>query len=188
MKRPSRRFWLLLLKIGGALYILYLLVGFFALPKVIDHVLENRVSDQLDRSITLEKASFNPFTLSLELIGLKVEDDDGHTFVEVGRIFSNPQLFPLLTRRVSVKEFALSDTIIRLKLETDGTLNIEEAFQVDASWLEQLAKVRTTRVKDYLVATKGIDASRVFISGKVSNEETEEKSKPVSAVKFELTD
>jgi len=107
MKRPSRRFWLLLLKIGGALYILYLLVGFFALPKVIDHVLENRASDQLDRSITLEKASFNPFTLSLELIGLKVEDDDGQTFVEVGRIFSNPQLFPLLTRRVSVKEFAL---------------------------------------------------------------------------------
>ena len=133
MKRPSRRFWLLLLKIGGALYILYLLVGFFALPKVIDHVLENRASDQLDRSITLEKASFNPFTLSLELIGLKVEDDDGQTFVEVGRIFSNPQLFPLLTRRVSVKEFALSDTIIRLKLETDGTLNIDQLLQFPES-------------------------------------------------------
>jgi hypothetical protein len=43
-------------------------------------------------------------------------------------------------------------------------------------------------VKDYLVAIKGIDAGRVFILGKVSNEETEEKSKPVSAVKFELTD
>ena len=59
---------------------------------------------------------------------------------------------------------------------------------MDASWLEQLSQVRTTRVKDYLVAIKGIDAGRVFISGKVSNEEMEEKSKPVSAVKFELTD
>jgi hypothetical protein len=59
---------------------------------------------------------------------------------------------------------------------------------VDVSWLEQLAKIRTTRVKDYLVATKRIDASRVFISGKVSNEETEEKSKSVSSVEFELTD
>jgi len=130
MKTPSRKFWLLLLKIGGTLYILYLLVGFFVVPKVVDHVLEDRISEQLDRSITLEEASFNPFTLSLELIGLKVEDDDGQVFVEVGRLFSNPQLFPILTRRVSVKEFALSDTIIRLKLETDGTLNIDQLLQV----------------------------------------------------------
>ncbi len=133
MKKPSRKFWLLLLKIGGTLYIVYLLAGFFVVPKVIDHVLENRVSEQLDRSINLEEASFNPFTLSLELIGLKVEDDDGQAFVEVGRLFSNPQLFPILTRRISVKEFALSDTIIRLKLETDGTLNIDQLLQVPES-------------------------------------------------------
>lgn len=137
MKMPSRKFWLLLLKIGGALYILYLLVGFFVVPKVIDSVLENRVAEQLDRSITLEEATFNPFTLSLELIGLKVEDDDGQAFVEIGRLFSNPQLFPILARRVSVKEFALSDTVIRLKLETDGTLNIDRLLQFPESEREE---------------------------------------------------
>jgi hypothetical protein len=70
-KRPSRRFWIFLFRIGGALYILDFLVGFFVLPKVIDHVLENCVSDKLDNSITLEEASDR---LSRRLAGTKPED------------------------------------------------------------------------------------------------------------------
>ncbi len=72
--------------------------------------------------------------------------------------------------------------------EIEAYLFAQPEFQADASWLEQLSQKRSANVKAYLVATKGIDASRVFISGKASEEESEEKSKPVSAVKFELTD
>jgi len=137
MKKPSRKFWLLLVKISGALYILYALLGFFVAPKVIDHLLENRVAEQLERSIALEEAAFNPFTLSVELLGLTVEDDDGNAFIEIGRVFTNPQIFPLVTRRVSVKEFSLSDTVLRAKLESDGTTNIDRLLEFPESEAEE---------------------------------------------------
>ncbi len=105
------------------------MLGFFLVPAVMKSVLEGRVAEQLDRNIVLEKAAFNPFTLSVELQGLTVEDDDGEAFVELGRLFVNPQLFPLITKRVSVKEFALSDTIVRLALDEAGATNIDRLLE-----------------------------------------------------------
>ncbi len=65
--------------------------------------------------------------------------------------------------------------------EIEAALFADDSFQVDPSWLKRLSE---ERAKNYLVVTKGIDASRVFISG----ESTEGNSGNRSAVKFELTD
>ncbi len=125
-KRPL---WVRLAIVAGGLYVLYILFGFFGVPRIVKSVLEGRVAETLDREIALEKASFNPFTLSVEMIGLNVEDDQGESFVDVGRVFVNAQLFPLITRRVSVKEFSLSDTTVSVALDEDGVLNIDRLLQ-----------------------------------------------------------
>ncbi len=132
LKFPSKKVRIRLLKIVGSVYVLYLIFGFLAVPRILRNVLEERVTGELSRVISLEEASFNPFTLSVELIGLRVEDDQSEDFVEIGRLFANSQIFPILFRRVSVKEFALSDTVIRLKVAKDGSTNIDRLLETPA--------------------------------------------------------
>lgn len=68
--------------------------------------------------------------------------------------------------------------------EIEKTLFSEKELPVDLSWLNQLADEREKNVKDYLIREKGIDPSRVFISGENQLDASVEKS----VVQFELTD
>jgi len=87
------------LKIAGGLYILYLILGFFAVPRIIKNVLEGRIATTLDKAITLEKATFNPFLLSTTLTGLRVEDDAGDILLDLGHLYSNNACSPSRTCR-----------------------------------------------------------------------------------------
>lgn len=112
-EKAKRPLWAkFLIGLGGA-YLLYVIFGFFIAPIIIKNVLQGNVAQTLGRTIALEKAAFNPFTLSVELTGLVVEDDNEKPFVEIGRLFANPQLFHLLSKRISVKEFDLSDSVFK---------------------------------------------------------------------------
>ena len=124
-KKPSRPTVIRLSKIVGALYVVYVLFGFFGVPRIIKSVLEGKVAETLDRTVTLEKASFNPFLLSTTLTGLKIEDDHGSTLLELGHLYSNNQLFPLVLGRLSVKRFELHDTTIKVSRGADGITNID---------------------------------------------------------------
>ena len=63
--KTKRPLWLnILIGIGG-FYLLYVIFGFFVAPIVMKSVLQGKVAETLNRTITLEKAAFNPFTLSV---------------------------------------------------------------------------------------------------------------------------
>lgn len=68
--------------------------------------------------------------------------------------------------------------------EIEDKLFAESDLSVDLSWLDRLADEREKNVKDYLIQTKGIDPSRVFISG----ENQMDPSVSNSSVQFTLTD
>jgi len=85
-EKAKRPLWAkFLIGLGGA-YLLYVIFGFFIAPIIIKNVLQGNVAQTLERTIALEKAAFNPFTLSVELTGLVVEDDNEKPFVEIGRL------------------------------------------------------------------------------------------------------
>lgn len=68
--------------------------------------------------------------------------------------------------------------------EIEKKLFSESDIEVDLSWLNRLADEREKNVKDYLIQAKGIDLSRVFISG----DNQIDASVSASSVQFELTD
>lgn len=75
--KPVRRWiWLRRLVLALALYALF---GFVLLPTLVEWQLPKQASAQLGRTVTLEAARFNPFTLSLRLEGLTVKETDGTT-------------------------------------------------------------------------------------------------------------
>ena len=128
-EKAKRPLWVKIFIGLGGIYALYVIFGFFVIPIIMKNVLQGNVAETLDRRITLEKAAFNPFTLSVELTDLVVDDDNEKPFVEIGRLYTNPQLFPILTKRISVKEFALSDSIFRVEVDSSGELNFGQLLE-----------------------------------------------------------
>ncbi|WP_227814508.1 DUF748 domain-containing protein [Nitrogeniibacter aestuarii] len=75
--KPLRRWvWLRRLVLATALYALF---GFVLLPALIEWQLPKQASEQLGRQVTLDKARFNPFSMTLRLEGLTVKEADSST-------------------------------------------------------------------------------------------------------------
>ncbi|MGD8965798.1 MAG: hypothetical protein PVI12_09325, partial [Gammaproteobacteria bacterium] len=65
------RLWLLLAVVA------YTLIGFFVLPWIIERQIEKFGQNRLERSLTVEQVRFNPYSLSLAVEGLKLDEADG---------------------------------------------------------------------------------------------------------------
>ncbi|MGM0430137.1 MAG: DUF748 domain-containing protein [Pseudomonadota bacterium] len=81
---PRRiRFWVLVL------VVLYTLLGFFALPWIIQYVAVNTAKNDFDRELTIESVQTNPYTLTLQVKGLKLNDTDERQLLGWDRLFVN---------------------------------------------------------------------------------------------------
>lgn len=134
MRNPTpfrKRPWIkrTLITLAG-LYVFYVLFGFIGVPRIIKATLEGSVAETLDRSVTLERAAFNPFLLATTLEGLRVEDDHGDALLEMGRMRSNNQFFPIVLGHISVARCELSDTTVYLKRDESGTTNVDRLLEV----------------------------------------------------------
>ncbi len=75
------RFWLV------AVAILYTLVGFLVLPWIATGFAVNTVADDLGRDLRIGAVRTNPFTLTLEVEDLALDDVDGHELIGFERLF-----------------------------------------------------------------------------------------------------
>ena len=81
---PRRvRFWLLVL------LILYTLLGFFALPWAVKSIAVNTVQDDFDRELQIESVRTNPFTLTLRIDELVLNDTDDVEMLSWDRLWVN---------------------------------------------------------------------------------------------------
>ena len=75
------RFWL------AVVVILYTLVGFLVLPWVATGFAVNTLADDLGRDLRIEAVRTNPFTLTLEVEDLALDDVDGQELIGFERLF-----------------------------------------------------------------------------------------------------
>ncbi len=75
------RFWL------AVVAILYTLVGFLVLPWVVTGFAVNTVADDLGRDLRIGAVHTNPFTLTLEVEDLALDDVDGQELIGFERLF-----------------------------------------------------------------------------------------------------
>src|SRR5512146_2621801 len=56
---------------------LYGLLGFFAAPPLIRHIAEQQLTQALSRPVSIRRVTLNPYTLRLEVDGLRVSEPGG---------------------------------------------------------------------------------------------------------------
>jgi hypothetical protein len=125
--------------IAGAIIIIYSLIGFFAVPLILESILPDKLSEALNRPVSIKNIRFNPFALTAAVEGLDIKDKNTtDPFVSFDELFVNIQTSSLLKlglvanevrlarpdihlARISENEFNFSDLIPEKKPETEKT-------------------------------------------------------------------
>lgn len=116
---PKRlRFWLI------ALVLIYTLVGFFLLPWVAKQQTVKLLSKQLERPVSLEKVTFNPFLLKLDAQNFQIDDIDGTKLLAFDRLFVDFQLASVVKWAANFRELSLDKPYINIIREADGKVNL----------------------------------------------------------------
>ena len=127
---PRLRRWLI---VGAIAFVLYALIGFFAVPRFIQATAADAVLEITGGELALGEVSFNPFVLSLRLADVRLYDPNGEKVMDVDEVFANFQTTSLFYWAWTFDEFRLSDPEVWLARDADQSLNIEFLLASDST-------------------------------------------------------
>ncbi len=123
----------IVLGIVVGLVVLYTLLGFFAVPWAITNKLPVMLTEELNRPVAIQEASFNPFLFKLQVKGFGLQEADKSPIAGFDELFVD---FEPLS---SLKNQAYTFAKIRLGLpyglvmvRPDGSVNVAEMGQPDS--------------------------------------------------------
>lgn len=145
------RLHLLALIVLVVLVMLYVVLGFFTVPRIARAQLESYVTEQLHRQVSVGEIRFNPFVLDASIGGLVLREADGSPVVGFRHLYVNAQLLASIWQRALVlKEVELSAPDIEAIVAKDGTVNLAklapESEKPPAEQPAALPKVRILRL------------------------------------------
>lgn len=115
-----------LLIIISSLIIIYGLVGFIALPKILKPQIEKAINENITQESSIEKVEFNPFLLKFSIHKLKIFDKT-ETTISVDKLLVDFSIFKSIDElHVSFKDLELINPYINIIEYTDGTLNLQK--------------------------------------------------------------
>lgn len=148
---PRRiRFWLLVL------VILYALLGFFALPWAIQHIAVSTAQEDFDRELQIETVRTNPFTLTLRVDGLILQDTDNQELISWERLFVDFAWSSFINSAWTFNSIHLDKPVIQEERFTSGdtrlirlaaALSDESGEQSDEESSPRALRVRDLRVE-----------------------------------------
>ncbi len=112
------------LRIAAGLLAAYAFLGFVLLPAAVKHFLPVALHDALGVQASLGGASFNPFTLRLELREFRVSEANGVPLASVQRLVADAETSSLFHWAWTFAEITIEQPEIDLVVEKDGRLNV----------------------------------------------------------------
>lgn len=111
---------------------LYGVLGFFAAPPLIRHIAEQQLGRALDRPATIERVALNPYTLRLEVDGVRVAERGGAgQFAAIERLVVRASWMTLLRFAPIVTELRIdspSVNVVRYDAQRFNFSDIAEKF------------------------------------------------------------
>jgi hypothetical protein len=134
MKSPGsstlkRSRWQTVLIWGVAVFLVYVLLGFFVLPPIIKWQLLKKLPGITKRQVEVGQVKFNPLVLSLTVRGLALNEPDGHPFASWDELYINFQTSSLFRWAWTFKEIRLDRPLAEIIVLKDGRLNFANMFE-----------------------------------------------------------
>ncbi len=129
---PRRlRFWLLVL------IILYTLLGFFGVPWLVQYHAVNTAREDFGRALRIEAVHANPYTLTLRVDGLTLDDTDNRQLIEWNRLFLDLTWASIVNRTWTFQAVHLDQPVVH-----------EERLDSGETRLSRLATARSDQPPD----------------------------------------
>lgn len=124
--RSSHRF-IKYLKWSLILLVIFTITGFFILPPVIKAVLLSKLSENLQRTVAIQKIKVNPFMLSVDIQGLEIKERNGlETFLSIDDLYINLQTMSIFKRGVILSELRVSKPYFHIVRNEDLSYNFSD--------------------------------------------------------------
>lgn len=107
----------------AGLYVLYLLLAWLALPRILQHEAGSWIEEKSGHHLTMDLPEFNPFTLALRIPNLRLEQPDGKPLLSLGEIFVDVSATSLFRRAYVFDGIRLTAPQAEVVLLKDGGLN-----------------------------------------------------------------
>ncbi len=121
------RRWRVPLTVLLVLLALYAAAGFWLVPRLIRSGIEQYVSRDLGRRISIGEVRFNPFSLAVEIKALSLTEADGTPLVRFRLLrVEAAALRSLAYRAYTLSEVRLEQPDIRVRIGADGALNLSQ--------------------------------------------------------------
>ncbi|MBK9795108.1 MAG: DUF748 domain-containing protein [Holophagaceae bacterium] len=127
--RRRRRLFLVL----AGIYTLWLLVGFFLIPRVLRSRVERFAAEELHRPVTLQRVQFNPIRFTARLQGLRVPNQDGSDWISLRQLYLDYRLHRLVSRTIELAALELDGLVVRVELDAQGRPNFQDLLERPAA-------------------------------------------------------
>ena len=113
--------------IGGILFVLYALIGFFAVPAMLHRWIDANAGKLLGRPVSVAALQFNPFTLKLGADNVHVGDVDGKApFVDIDHLVLNGSWTSLFRWAPVLDEVVVEHPRFALSRGADSRFNFSD--------------------------------------------------------------
>jgi hypothetical protein len=118
---------------AAAVFLVYVLIGFFVLPPIIKSQLVKRLPAITKRQAAVRQVKFNPLALSLTIRGLSLTEPNGQVFASWEELYVNFQLSSIARLSWTFAEIRLKQPYGHLELFKDGRFNFANMMEQPAS-------------------------------------------------------
>jgi hypothetical protein len=118
----------------AGLLVAYAGIGFLAVPAIVKSQAARQAAEKLHRQLSIDEVSFNPFTLSASVQGLKMLEPDGRTvFASFERLGADLSWQSVAHLAPVVQEVRLTRPYVHLVRNADHRYNIDDILQLVAN-------------------------------------------------------
>lgn len=109
--------------VAAVLVVGYLLFAWLGFEPLVKWAAPKVIADKSAHVLTIERARFNPFTLTVDLGGVKLTELDGKPLMSLVRIVVDLQASGLFRRAWTFKDIRVTEPTLGVELRADGTTN-----------------------------------------------------------------
>jgi uncharacterized protein involved in outer membrane biogenesis len=131
IERPGRRRLLRLAAAAGVVLSVYTLSGFLLVPRLARWAIQEKGRAALHREVTLREVRFNPFTLELDLTGLRIRDRDRQPLFSLDRLHLALALSGIFKRAWRLRELRIDRPSVELRVLRDGKPSVADLLTGD---------------------------------------------------------
>jgi hypothetical protein len=108
------------------LVLLYTVLGFYAVPRLLRSGVHDFVSKNYHREVSLGDVRFNPYTLRLDVRDFSLPDADGKPMLAFQHLLGDLTVASIWHRGPDFEAILLEQPFARVLIKPDGTLNFSE--------------------------------------------------------------